>query len=116
VAAATHPAAVNINTLRNITISPAWAQEAATPPQHPLPAESTNQRATARHKVIKNRANTAYHPPTREQVDEAHSRLAMKHHPDRGGDTHEMARINAARNEAGDTRHGPKVHMAVITP
>lgn len=35
--------------------------------------------------------------PTRDQVDEAYRRLAMKHHPDRGGDSQEMARINAAR-------------------
>lgn len=38
--------------------------------------------------------------PSREQVEEAYSRLAMKHHPDRpGGDTQTMARINAARDE-----------------
>jgi hypothetical protein len=37
--------------------------------------------------------------PTREQIEEAHRRLAMKHHPDRGGDTNEMARINAARDQ-----------------
>jgi hypothetical protein len=37
--------------------------------------------------------------PTRDQVEEAHLRLAMKHHPDRGGDGHTMARINAARDE-----------------
>jgi hypothetical protein len=38
--------------------------------------------------------------PTREQIDEAHRRLAAQHHPDRpGGDTNEMARINAARDE-----------------
>lgn len=36
--------------------------------------------------------------PTREQVDDAYRRLAMKHHPDRGGDASEMARINAARD------------------
>lgn len=36
--------------------------------------------------------------PTREQVDDAYRRLAMKHHPDRGGDAGEMARINAARD------------------
>lgn len=36
--------------------------------------------------------------PTREQIDEAYRRLAMKHHPDRGGDATEMARINAARD------------------
>lgn len=33
-----------------------------------------------------------------EEIDEAHRRLAMKHHPDRGGDTAQMARINAARD------------------
>jgi hypothetical protein len=37
--------------------------------------------------------------PTREQIDEAHRRLASQHHPDRGGDTNEMARINAARDD-----------------
>lgn len=37
--------------------------------------------------------------PTREQIDEAHRRLAAQHHPDRGGDTHQMARINTARDE-----------------
>lgn len=36
--------------------------------------------------------------PTREQVEDAYRRLAMKHHPDRGGDVGEMARINAARD------------------
>lgn len=35
---------------------------------------------------------------TREEIEEAHSRLAMKHHPDRGGDNQIMARINAARD------------------
>lgn len=37
--------------------------------------------------------------PTREQIDEAHRRLALEHHPDRGGDTEKMARINAARDD-----------------
>ncbi len=37
--------------------------------------------------------------PTREQVEDAFRRLAMKHHPDRGGDASEMARINAARDQ-----------------
>ena len=37
--------------------------------------------------------------PTRAQIDEAHRRLAAQHHPDRRGDTNEMARINAARDE-----------------
>jgi DnaJ-like protein len=36
---------------------------------------------------------------TRAEIEEAHSRLAMKHHPDRGGDTNTMARINAARDD-----------------
>lgn len=35
--------------------------------------------------------------PTRDQIDEAYRRLAMQHHPDRGGDPQQMARINAAR-------------------
>lgn len=35
---------------------------------------------------------------TATEVDEAHRRLAMKHHPDRGGDADQMARINAARD------------------
>ncbi len=37
--------------------------------------------------------------PTRQQIDEAHRRLAFVHHPDRGGDEHRMARINSARDE-----------------
>lgn len=36
--------------------------------------------------------------PTREQIEDAHRRLAMKHHPDRGGDSETMGRINAARD------------------
>jgi hypothetical protein len=36
--------------------------------------------------------------PTRDQVEDAYRRLAMKHHPDRGGDANEMARINTARD------------------
>lgn len=35
---------------------------------------------------------------SREQIEEAYRRLAMKHHPDRGGDANEMARINTARD------------------
>lgn len=34
-----------------------------------------------------------------EQVQEAYRRLAMEHHPDRGGDPAQMARINAARDD-----------------
>lgn len=37
--------------------------------------------------------------PSRAQIDEAHRRLAFLHHPDRGGDAHQMARINSARDE-----------------
>lgn len=37
--------------------------------------------------------------PTEKEVLDAHRRLAMKHHPDRGGDTDQMGRINAARDE-----------------
>lgn len=37
--------------------------------------------------------------PTPEQIDDAYRRLAMQHHPDRGGDPQQMARINAARDE-----------------
>jgi len=37
--------------------------------------------------------------PTKQQIDEAYQRLAMKHHPDRGGDPQQMARINTARDE-----------------
>lgn len=37
---------------------------------------------------------------TREEVEQAHRRLAMEHHPDRGGDHDAMARINAARDRA----------------
>ena len=37
--------------------------------------------------------------PTRQQIDEAHRRLASKHHPDKGGSSDEMGRINAARDE-----------------
>jgi hypothetical protein len=32
------------------------------------------------------------------QIREAWQRLAAEHHPDRGGDTHHMARINSARD------------------
>lgn len=37
---------------------------------------------------------------TREQIEDAYRKLAMKHHPDRPeGDAGEMARVNAARDE-----------------
>lgn len=36
---------------------------------------------------------------TDEQIETAYRALAMKHHPDRGGDGAEMARINAARHQ-----------------
>lgn len=35
---------------------------------------------------------------TREEIEEAYRRLASQHHPDKGGDTQQMARINAARD------------------
>lgn len=35
---------------------------------------------------------------SRTVIEQAHSRLAMKHHPDRGGDTAKMADINRARD------------------
>jgi DnaJ domain len=35
-----------------------------------------------------------------DEIDSAYRRLAMEHHPDRGGDPAQMARINAARDEA----------------
>ena len=37
--------------------------------------------------------------PTREQIEDAYRRLAMQHHPDRGGDPQQMARINSARDD-----------------
>ncbi len=36
--------------------------------------------------------------PTPAQIEDAHRRLAMKHHPDRGGNSDTMGRINAARD------------------
>ncbi len=36
---------------------------------------------------------------TREEIDSAYRRLAMQHHPDRGGNAGEMARINGARDQ-----------------
>lgn len=37
---------------------------------------------------------------SRAEIDAAHRRLAMQHHPDRGGTTDQMARINRARDAA----------------
>lgn len=36
---------------------------------------------------------------TRDEIDAAYRPLAMKHHPDRGGDQAQMARLNAARDQ-----------------
>jgi len=36
---------------------------------------------------------------SREEIEQAHRRLAMQHHPDRGGDVETMARINRARDQ-----------------
>lgn len=35
---------------------------------------------------------------TKTEIEAAYRALAAKHHPDRGGDSHQMARINAARD------------------
>lgn len=39
---------------------------------------------------------------TEEQIQTAHARLSMKHHPDRGGSNDKMAEINAARDQGLD--------------
>jgi hypothetical protein len=44
--------------------------------------------------------------PIPDQVEAAYRRLASEHHPDRGGDTHRMARINAARDALLSTQPG----------
>lgn len=36
---------------------------------------------------------------TREQIEQAHRRLIMEHHPDRGGDVERAAQINRARDQ-----------------
>jgi hypothetical protein len=41
---------------------------------------------------------------SRDDIEAAHRRLAMKHHPDRGGSDAEMARINAARDAGMEAR------------
>lgn len=35
---------------------------------------------------------------TKDEIETAYRRLAREHHPDKGGDGHQMARINAARD------------------
>lgn len=37
--------------------------------------------------------------PTRQDIEQAHRRLIMEHHPDRGGDGEKAARINRARDQ-----------------
>lgn len=36
---------------------------------------------------------------SRDEIEQKHRRLAMEHHPDRGGDVDKMARINRARDQ-----------------
>ena len=36
--------------------------------------------------------------PTEKQIQEAYLKLAQQHHPDKGGETERMARINEARD------------------
>lgn len=38
------------------------------------------------------------HDATQDEIEDAYRRLAAKHHPDRGGDSDTMARINSARD------------------
>lgn len=40
--------------------------------------------------------------PTPDEIEDAYRKLAMQHHPDRGGNPQEMARINAARDDLYD--------------
>lgn len=37
--------------------------------------------------------------PTQDEIEDAYRKLASQHHPDKGGDSHQMARINTARDE-----------------
>lgn len=39
------------------------------------------------------------HYANQDEIESAYKRLAMEHHPDRGGDSDRMARINAARDQ-----------------
>ena len=39
------------------------------------------------------------HDASREEIERAYRRLASEHHPDRGGDSQQMSRINAARDQ-----------------
>lgn len=41
---------------------------------------------------------------TLEEIDGAYERLALEHHPDRGGDDDQMARVNRARDIAHEER------------
>jgi hypothetical protein len=41
---------------------------------------------------------------SKDEIEDAYRRLAMKHHPDRGGDPNEMARINSARDDGMSNR------------
>lgn len=43
---------------------------------------------------------------TRAEIEAAYRALAAKHHPDRGGDATEMARINVARDAGYEVSHG----------
>ena len=44
---------------------------------------------------------------TADEITEAHRRLAMQHHPDRGGEDGQLARINAARDDGLRERASP---------
>jgi hypothetical protein len=43
---------------------------------------------------------------SRDEIDDAYRSLAMKHHPDRGGDSNEMSRINGARDRGYEQLSG----------
>lgn len=40
----------------------------------------------------------------RDEIEQIHRRLAMQHHPDRGGDAEKMARINRARDQGMESQ------------